>query len=69
VLAVAQRAGRRARRPMPPCSAMPHSAVPLPMLDISSTDIRAAWRAASASTRWCRPRWHVILNNHHLYRD
>jgi nicotinate-nucleotide adenylyltransferase len=67
VLAVANRPG-----PMPPVHAdvlrHPHRAVPLPMLDISSTDIRQRLSRGDAVVDLLPPGVARYIDLHHLYR-
>ena len=67
VLAVANRPG-----PMPPVHAdvlrQPHRAVPLPMLDISSTNIRQRLSRGDAVADLQPPGVARYIDQHHLYR-
>ena len=68
VLAVAQRPGEH---PAPDAAVLrhPHSAVPLPMLDISSTDIRARAARGERIDALVPPAVARYIEQHHLYRD
>jgi nicotinate-nucleotide adenylyltransferase len=68
VLAVAQRPGERPP-PDPTVLARPHTAVPLPMLDISSTDIRARVARGERVNALVPPAVARYIERHHLYRD
>ena len=68
VLAVAQRPGGRPP-PDPAVLARPHTAVPLPMLDISSTDIRARVARGERVNALVPPAVARYIEQHHLYRD
>jgi nicotinate-nucleotide adenylyltransferase len=68
VLAVAQRPGERPP-PDPAVQARPHTAVPLPMLDISSTDIRARVARGERVNALVPPAVARYIEQHHLYRD
>ena len=68
LLAVAQRPGERP----PPDAAVqrhPHSAVPLPMLDISSTDIRDRVARGERIDALVPPAVARYIEHHNLYRD
>jgi nicotinate-nucleotide adenylyltransferase len=65
-LAVANRPGP-ARPPHADVLAHPHRMVPLPMLDISSTQIRAAARAGADLTPMVPPDVARYIARHHLY--
>ena len=67
VLAVANRPG-----PLPPVQpevlAFPHRAVPLPMLDISSTDVRKQVQQGGNISALVPPEVARYIEAHHLYR-
>ncbi len=68
VLAVAQRPGEH---PAPDAAVLRHAyrAVPLPMLDISSTDIRARAARGERIDALVPPAVARYIEQHHLYRD
>lgn len=66
-LAVANRPGATAA-PHPDVQAHPHTAVPLPMLDISATDIRARVAAGQDISPLVPPEVARYIENHGLYR-
>ncbi len=66
-LAVANRPGP-VRQPDPEVQAFAHKAVPLPMLDISSTAIRDAVAAAQDITQLVPPAVARYIESHGLYR-
>lgn len=68
VLAVAQRPGERPP-PDPAVLARPHRAVPLPMLDISSTDIRARVARGDPIDGLVPPAVARYIDQHRLYKD
>jgi len=67
-LAVANRPGV-AVAPHAEVAAHPHRAVPLPMLDISATDIRARVAAGGDITQLVPPPVARYIETHRLYRD
>ena len=67
VLAVANRPGDL-RQPDPGVTAFPHRMVPLPMLDISSTDIRQRVASGQDISQLVPPDVARYIETHHLYR-
>jgi nicotinate-nucleotide adenylyltransferase len=67
VLAVANRPGDQ-RQPHPDVQRFPHRMVPLPMLDISSTDIRARVAAGQDISQLVPPDVARYIETHGLYR-
>jgi nicotinate-nucleotide adenylyltransferase len=67
-LAVANRPGD-GRRPNPDVQAFPHRMVPLPMLDISSTDIRTRVAAGLDISHLVPPGVARYIETHGLYRS
>ena len=67
VLAVANRPGE-AQHPDPDVRAFPHRMVPLPMLDISSTDIRRRVAAGQDISQLVPPRVARYIETHRLYQ-
>ena len=67
VLAVANRPGDT-RQPDPGVTAFPHRMVPLPMLDISSTDIRARVARGADISELVPPAVARYIETHRLYR-
>jgi nicotinate-nucleotide adenylyltransferase len=67
-LAVANRPGVT-MAPAPEVRALPHRAVPLPMLDISATDIRARVAAGRDITSLVPAEVAGYISRHGLYRD
>jgi len=68
VLAVANRPGD-AREPHPDVQRFPHRMVPLPMLDISSTDIRRRAHQGADFSRLVPPAVARYIETHGLYRS
>ncbi|MCP5283400.1 MAG: nicotinate (nicotinamide) nucleotide adenylyltransferase [Burkholderiaceae bacterium] len=68
VLAVAQRPGVLAE-PDPAVQQRPHRVVPLPMLDIASTTIRAHVARGDRVDALVPPAVARYIDQHHLYRD
>jgi len=68
VLAVAQRPGVLAE-PDPAVQQRPHRVVPLPMLDIASTTIRAQVARGDRVDALVPPAVARYIDQHHLYRD
>ncbi|MCP5273115.1 MAG: nicotinate (nicotinamide) nucleotide adenylyltransferase [Burkholderiaceae bacterium] len=68
VLAVAQRPGTHAA-PDPAVQRRPHRVVPLPMLDIASTDIRVRVARGDRVDDLVPPAVARYIDQHHLYRD
>lgn len=68
VLAVAQRPGVQAE-PDPAVRQRPHRVVPLPMLDIASTTIRARVARGDRVDALVPPAVARYIDQHHLYRD
>lgn len=68
VLAVAQRPGVLAA-PAPAVQQRPHRVVPLPMLDIASTDIRARVSRGDPIDALVPPAVARYIDQHHLYKD
>ncbi len=66
-LAVANRPGAPLA-PHPHVMAHPHRAVPLPMLDISATDIRRRLAAGQDISQLVPPQVARYIETHHLYR-
>ena len=67
-LAVANRPGA-ARAPDPEVEAHPHRAVPLPMLDISSTQIRRLVNGGADISQLVPPQVARYIETHRLYRS
>ena len=67
-LAVAQRPGA-ARPPDPDVQRHPHRVVPLPMLDISSTEIRRLVNVGADISQLVPPQVARYIETHHLYRS
>jgi nicotinate-nucleotide adenylyltransferase len=67
-LAVANRPGA-ARAPDPEVQAHPHRAVPLPMLDISSTEIRRRVNVGADISQLVPPQVARYIETHRLYRS
>ncbi len=66
-LAVANRPGAP-MAPHPEVMAHPHRAVPLPMLDISATDVRQRVAAGQDISQLVPPQVARYIETHHLYR-